>query len=123
MFKKLFKKKPGGTFVGNLLRGVGDNFTGGIYSKVFKAPDANSGGSPSRLGTPHVTVTPPATGPTPGYRSTTPMNDRGGSNRDKKNILKEYGAYIAGGALALALTIWAIVSNNKGGGRRRRKKY
>jgi len=30
LFKNLFKKKPGGTLVGNLLRGVANQATGGI---------------------------------------------------------------------------------------------
>ena len=37
-FKNLFKKKPGGTRLGNLLRTVGDHYTAGIYSMVFPAP-------------------------------------------------------------------------------------
>lgn len=30
LFSNIFKKKPGGTMVGNLLRGVSSNFTGGM---------------------------------------------------------------------------------------------
>lgn len=42
-FKKLFKKKAGGTLVGNLFRGAGDAFTGGVYSSVFPQPDNVAG--------------------------------------------------------------------------------
>lgn len=34
-FKNIFKRKPGGTVVGNLVRGVADNFSGGLYSSVY----------------------------------------------------------------------------------------
>lgn len=38
--KNLFKKKEGGTFVGNLLRKAGDMATGGAYSSLFPKPTA-----------------------------------------------------------------------------------
>lgn len=34
----LFKRKPGGTRVGNLIRSVVDNFTLGLYSAINPAP-------------------------------------------------------------------------------------
>lgn len=39
--KGLFKKKEGGTLVGNLLRKVGDTVTGGVYSNIFPKPTAS----------------------------------------------------------------------------------
>lgn len=39
--KGLFKKKEGGTLVGNLLRKVGDTVTGGVYSNIFPKPNAS----------------------------------------------------------------------------------
>lgn len=36
--KKLFQTKPGGTVFGNILRAVGDHFTGGVYTAVFPRP-------------------------------------------------------------------------------------
>lgn len=38
--KNLFKKKEGGTVIGNLLRKAGDTFTGGAYSALFPKPTA-----------------------------------------------------------------------------------
>ncbi len=38
LLKNIFKKKPGGTFVGNLIRGVASKVTGGISDLVLKAP-------------------------------------------------------------------------------------
>lgn len=38
--KNLFKKKEGGTVLGNLLRKAGDTFTGGAYSSLFPKPTA-----------------------------------------------------------------------------------
>ncbi|MFN5984225.1 MAG: hypothetical protein ACK479_12225 [Fluviicola sp.] len=37
-FKDLFKKKEGGSVIGNALRFVGDKFTGGTYSSLFPKP-------------------------------------------------------------------------------------
>lgn len=45
--KNLFKKKEGGTFVGNLLRKAGDTFTGGAYSSLFPKPTAQDVASQS----------------------------------------------------------------------------
>lgn len=36
--RDLFQTKPGGTLFGNILRGVGDHFTGGVYSAIFPRP-------------------------------------------------------------------------------------
>jgi hypothetical protein len=38
LLKGLFKRKEGGTFFGNVIRGVGDKFTGGMMSVVNPAP-------------------------------------------------------------------------------------
>lgn len=38
--QRLFKRQPGGSIIGNLLRGVGDKLTGGVYSQIFRRPDA-----------------------------------------------------------------------------------
>ncbi len=43
LLKNIFKKKPGGSVVGNLLRGVADKFTGGLASQIFK-PKIAAGG-------------------------------------------------------------------------------
>ena len=42
LFQKLFKRQPGGSIVGNILRGVGDKFTGGLVSKLIPAPKSDS---------------------------------------------------------------------------------
>lgn len=39
--KGLFKKKEGGSALGNALRFIGDKFTGGTYSSIFPKPTAN----------------------------------------------------------------------------------
>lgn len=38
--KNLFKKKEGGTVIGNLLRKAGDTLTGGAYSALLPKPTA-----------------------------------------------------------------------------------
>ena len=42
VLNSLFKKKEGGSIIGNLLRGAGDKLTGGFYSTVFKKPTSDT---------------------------------------------------------------------------------
>jgi hypothetical protein len=42
LLKTLFKKKAGGTFVGNLIRSTASKFSGGISDLVLKAPPLNA---------------------------------------------------------------------------------
>lgn len=37
-FKRLFASKPGGTFMGNLCRAIGNKATSGMYGDIFPAP-------------------------------------------------------------------------------------
>lgn len=37
-FSRLFKKKAGGTVVGNVLRAVGNHYSAGLWGKFFPAP-------------------------------------------------------------------------------------
>lgn len=40
-FRDLFKKKEGGSFLGNVIRKVGDTFTGGMVSNLMPKPTAS----------------------------------------------------------------------------------
>jgi len=42
LLKKLFQKKPGGTFFGNLIRTTASKFSGGLSDMVLKAPPLNA---------------------------------------------------------------------------------
>lgn len=45
--KKIFKKKPGGTLVGNIFRGAASKITGGISDAFLKAPALGSAPAPT----------------------------------------------------------------------------
>lgn len=101
-FKKIFKKKPGGTFVGNILRGVGDKFTGGIYSSIFPRPAAKAQ---------------TAAAPTiPAKRPAVSNVDTGGED------WKNWG-YLAGGVVGLGGLYYLILARPSKGRRRYKRRY
>lgn len=95
LFKKLFAKQPGGSVFGNLLRGVGDKFTGGLYSSVFKAPSKDA---PNRPASPASIVAPQPAAPSSGFMA-----------KVKGNL-----AYVIGGIAGLGLILWLIFKPKKG---------
>jgi len=103
-FKNIFKRKPGGTVVGNLVRGVADNFTGGLYSSVYPKLSA-----PIAQSQPQIQVkTVPLTVNKDGTTTTQPKN---------KNLF----AWIIGG-LALVGGLIALLFRKKGNTKKRWKR-
>lgn len=94
-FKKLFKPKPGGTFVGNLLRKT---------VPILPPPKpliVNGAPQPS----PNQTLVGPAVQP----------------EMTTKEKMKKYSGWIIAGVVAAAFGIVSLVKGGRSGGRRRRK--
>lgn len=107
LFQKLFKRQPGGSIVGNLLRGVGDKFTGGAISKIFRPPateqelalqEIAKGGVPQNTGI--ATQLQQLVAPLPPV----PVSST------KKNM-----PYYIGGAAAVLALLWYILKPKKRG--------
>lgn len=115
VFKKLFAKQAGGSIVGNILRGVGDRYTGGAFSQIFKRPK----GDPA-TNVDNVVNTITANAKTPSGAASTTQPTGGESGGGFKETLKKYWWAFAGGAVALVAGIWFVTSRGSGKGRGKR---
>lgn len=103
IFKKLFGKQEGGSIVGNILRGVGDKFTGGAYSQIFKRPGGNT-----------TKAAPVNTG----IAGTANLVASQPSKTSLMDKIRQKWAYVVGGVAAIALAVWYFAKPKKGYRRR-----
>lgn len=115
--KGLFKKKPGGTFFGNLIRGVANKATGGILGTGAHMIPL---GSTTETGGPSINTA----------AASSIIKDVVGDDPNVKKAIKEgiwakYKIHIlAAGAALTGLIVWLVRRGNKGGsGRRSNKRY
>lgn len=115
LFKNIFKKKPGGTFVGNMLRGIGDKFTGGLVSAAFPAPPRVAPAAPSV----------PASATPPISQILAPIQAAAlGASAQKEETpkkgymqwLREKWAYAVGGLVVVGGLIYYLTRGRKKGG-------
>ena len=96
-FKKIFKRKPGGTFVGKLIRGVGDNFTGGLVSAIAPVPEAsqfNEAGDFNRKGDAKDAVQRAMTVIKGGNQQTPPANGGNTAAKTFKQYLTDWKVWV-----------------------------
>lgn len=122
VFKKLFQKQAGGSIVGNILRGVGDKFTGGAYSQIFTKPKGKGDAPDVQQVVNTITA---AAAKLPGGAASntgtgTPPIDAGGEKPGFMDTVKKYWYYFAGGAAALIGGIWYFTTRGHSGRGRRR---
>lgn len=106
LFQKLFKRQPGGSIVGNILRGVGDKVTGGLVSKLLPAPKTESQNA--------IEEAAKTINANKGINGGLVPDTSKPATTTKKNT-----PYIIGGILAVAGVLWLIFKPRKKGYKRR----
>ena len=118
LFKNLFAKKPGGSFLGNIIRGVGDTFTGGMVSKILPPPPRETEADKivKELAKSGALTPAPLSAPARGLSSLSDANTTVPDAGDKLSFtdkLKKYWYYVAGGVAVLGGIVWALLPKKK----------
>jgi hypothetical protein len=119
-FKDLFKRKPGGTTLGNLLRGAAHSFNPLLGNGLMKISDADAAARDAAS----------ANGQSPDMQ--TQVNDTarllggaaattvaGAAKEGMMEYVKKHAAYVVGGVIGFCALIAAIIALTKRGGSKR----
>ena len=110
----LFKKKPGGTLVGNILRGVASNATGGILGSGAGRIELGQTQTNKELALAQGQVVPTVGQQALQIAGTAIASTPEGQAAIQKTIWQKYKPYIlGGGAIAALLVIWKLMTGRK----------